>query len=260
MRRADRRRAAVPRTRLLRRRFGFRTPRRCRGGRGVRIGARAQAREVVEVPGVLRRLVPRLRARGSRGGVEGAFAVDALGGRRAEVGVPGSGERRTLLGGVHVGAVVHLHRLLRVVTLLDHLPERLLDVPERRGLVRGRGAEEVVAKLFAVRLEVVHRERLARVEPDVLGVVRRRDAVGAEPVPGGDLVDGRGEAVHVVPARTRGGGRRKRGGRRRERGGRETKKSSPGRGPSQILPSREPSSSERASAAAPDRRWPKSPA
>jgi hypothetical protein len=65
-------------------------------------------------------------------------------------------------------------------------------------------AEELRVELGAVIFELLDGERLAGVEADVLGVVRGGDAVGAEPVALRELVQGRGEAVHVVPGRRRG--------------------------------------------------------
>ena len=142
------------------------------------------AGQVVEVPRVL------------RGGV--AFIRSPSG---TVVGVPGSGERAAVDAGVQVRAVVNVHGL--AAALLDHLPEGFLDVRDRDRLVL---AEELRVESSALLLEPLNGERLARVEPDVLGVVRGGDAVGTEPIALGELIQRRGQAVHVVPARRGRGG------------------------------------------------------
>ena len=115
------------------------------------------------------------------------------------VGVPSAGKRAAVHAGVQVRAVVHVHGF--AAAFFDHLPEGFLDVGDGEGLVL---AEELRVELGAVIFELLDGERLAGVEADVLGVVRGGDAVGAEPVALGELVQGRGEAVHVVPGRRRG--------------------------------------------------------
>ena len=161
------------------------------------------SRHVVQVPRVRRRRVLRRVA-------------------RAVVGVPDSRERASVRGGVDIRAVVHVHGV--PAALLHHAPEVLLDDSDRRALSHRflilvlvllvLGAEEARVELRAVRLKLGHRERLAGVEPQVLRVVRRGDAVGAEPVALGDGVERGGEAVRVVPA-SAGSGRRARDEERR---------------------------------------------
>ena len=128
-----------------------------------------RAGQVVEVPRVL------------RGGV---VLIRSLSG--PVVGVPGSGERAAVDAGVQVRAVVHVHGL--AAALLHHLPEGFLDVRDRDRLVL---AEELRVETSALLLELLDGERLARVEPDVLGVVRGGDAVGTEPVALGELIQRR---------------------------------------------------------------------
>ena len=101
-------------------------------------------------------------------------------------------------------------------TLDDDAHVHVAPLPELRaeGFMIGiASAEEARVERVAVRLEFVHREGLAGVEPQVLRVVRRGDAVGAEPVALGDGIERGGEAVRVVPASER-SGRRKSPGQR----------------------------------------------
>jgi hypothetical protein len=125
-------------------------------------------------------------------------------------------------GGVHISAVVHIHRLA-AATLLHHAPERLLDVGDGGRRRRVFAVEEVDVEVMAALLEVVQSEGTAAVEAQVLGIVGGGNTVGAEPVASRKRLQRRRQAVHVIPAMGEGDG-----GLRRERQGRG------GRGPKHL--------------------------
>mmetsp|Transcript_9406 Transcript_9406/g.23159 ORF Transcript_9406/g.23159 Transcript_9406/m.23159 type:complete len:320 (-) Transcript_9406:476-1435(-) len=101
-------------------------------------------------------------------------------------------------GGVHISAVVHIHRLA-AATLLHHAPERLLDVGDGGRRRRVFAVEEVDVEVMAALLEVVQSEGTAAVEAQVLGIVGGGNTVGAEPVASRKRLQRRGQAVHVIP-------------------------------------------------------------
>ena len=112
----------------------------------------------------------------------------------AVVDIPRSRKRAAVRRRVNVSAVVHINGVPVTAAarpFLDHAPEVFLDFGKRRLLVAARGGVSVFGKepfveLSARRFKLIHGERLAGVEPQVIGVGREGDAVGAEPVPSGD--------------------------------------------------------------------------